>query len=70
MFGLDIHKQLYPQKYYTEQRIYSNDFIGDINEAAQVKNWNEKQMRTFYCNVVIANALLRDPVRKPSTEKK
>ena len=47
MFGLDIHKQLYPYKYYTEQRIYSNNFIGNINEVAQVENWNEKQMRTF-----------------------
>jgi hypothetical protein len=61
MFGLDIHKQQYPYKYYTFQRMKNN--IGDINEVAQVENWNEKQKQKFYATVIKSGSLLRDEIK-------
>ena len=42
VFGLKVHKELFPYKFYTAERYYDNDkFEGDFNECLKIMGWEK-----------------------------
>ena len=42
VFGLKVHKELFPYKYYTPERYYEHDYNkGDFNECLRIMGWEK-----------------------------
>lgn len=43
VFGLKVHKELFPYKYYTPKRYYENGGLGDIEDCLRIMGWEKGQ---------------------------